>query len=186
MKQRLSNLDVSVLCKIYTNELVGSRLINIYDGGDTKTYILKFNSNTGKKYLLLESSFRMHLIDSFCFNRVIPTSFCAKFRKHLKNKRLEKIEQVGNDRIIDMQFGEGDYCYHLILELFASGNVILTDKDYKILNTLRRYIYDDDNKILVSQVYPMELASKYNLADLNYLEITAWFRDKVIKEQLNN
>lgn len=53
MKQRLSNLDVSVLCKIYTNELVGSRLINIYDGGDTKTYILKFNSNTGKKYLLL-------------------------------------------------------------------------------------------------------------------------------------
>lgn len=186
MKQRLSNLDVSVLCKIYTNELVGSRLINIYDGGDTKTYILKFNSNTGKKYLLLESSFRMHLIDSFCFNRVIPTSFCAKFRKHLKNKRLEKIEQVGNDRIIDMQFGEGDYCYHLILELFASGNVILTDKDYKILNTLRRYIYDDDNKILVSQVYPMELASKYNLEDLNYLEITDWFRDKVIKEQLNN
>ena len=117
---------------------------------------------------------------------MIPTTFCSKFRKHIKNKRLEKISQIGNDRIIDMQFGTGDFCYHIILELFSSGNIILTDKDYKILNTLRRYIYDDDNKILVSQKYPFEMASSYNIENLDYNEITTWFYNKVIKEQVSN
>ena len=45
MKQRLSNIDVSALCQLYNSILVGSRLVNIYDGLDTKTYILKFNTS---------------------------------------------------------------------------------------------------------------------------------------------
>ena len=186
MKQRLSNLDVSILTKNYSSSLVGSRVTNIYDGNDTKTYIIKFKTNTGKSYLLMESSSRIHLIDNYTSTRMIPTTFCSKFRKHIKNKRLEKISQIGNDRIIDMQFGMGDFCYHIILELFSTGNIILTDKDYKILNTLRRYIYDDNNKILVSQKYPMEMASKYNLEKLQHVEITNWFYSKVIQEQVNN
>ena len=134
----------------------------------------------------MESSFRIHSIPDFNSTRIIPTTFCSKFRKHIKNKRLEKISQIGNDRIIDMQFGTGDYCYHIILELFSSGNIILTDKDFKILNTLRRYIYDDNNKILVSQKYPFEMASKYDIEELNHNEITGWFHNKVIEEQVNN
>ena len=39
-------------------------------------------------------------------------------RKHLKSRRLEKIEQLGVDRIIDMQFGANEAAYHLIVELY--------------------------------------------------------------------
>jgi predicted ribosome quality control (RQC) complex YloA/Tae2 family protein len=39
-------------------------------------------------------------------------------RKHLKSRRLEKLEQVGDDRIIDIQFGSGEAAYHVILELY--------------------------------------------------------------------
>ena len=65
MKQRLSNLDVSILTNIYNLKLVGARVVNIYDGNDTKTYVIKFNTDSGKIYLLMESSFRIHSIPDF-------------------------------------------------------------------------------------------------------------------------
>jgi len=42
----------------------------------------------------------------------------VKMRKHLKSRRLEKIEQVGEDRIVDFQFGSSEAAYHIILELY--------------------------------------------------------------------
>jgi len=39
-------------------------------------------------------------------------------RKHLKSRRLEKIDQVGEDRIVDFQFGSNEAAYHIILELY--------------------------------------------------------------------
>jgi len=39
-------------------------------------------------------------------------------RKHLKSRRLERIDQVGEDRIIDFQFGSNEAAYHIILELY--------------------------------------------------------------------
>ena len=47
-------------------------------------------------------------------------------RKHLKSRRLEKITQLGVDRIVDMQFGSGEAAYHLIVELY--DKVIAFDK----------------------------------------------------------
>lgn len=40
---------------------------------------------------------------------------------------------------MDFYFTGGDHPYHLILELYASGNVILTDHQYKILILLRTH-----------------------------------------------
>ena len=59
------------------------------------------------------------------------------YRKHLNNKRVESVKQLGVDRVVDMQFGSDDAAYHVILELYDRGNVVLTDCDYKILNILR-------------------------------------------------
>lgn len=41
-----------------------------------------------------------------------------KLRKHLKSRRLESIEQLGIDRIVNLQFGSGEAAYHLIVELY--------------------------------------------------------------------
>ena len=45
-------------------------------------------------------------------------------RKHLKGRRFEKIEQLGVDRIVDMQFGSGEAAYHVILELYDRVSAI--------------------------------------------------------------
>lgn len=64
-------------------------------------------------------------------------------RKHLKNKRLEVLRQLGMDRIVDMQFGTGEVAYHVILELYDRGNIILTDHELTILNVLRPHTEGD-------------------------------------------
>lgn len=64
-------------------------------------------------------------------------------RKHLKNKRLESLTQIGVDRIIDLQFGSGEAAYHIILELYDRGNIVLTDYEMTILNILRPHTEGD-------------------------------------------
>jgi len=53
---------------------------------------------------------------------------------------------MGFDRIIDLQFGVGEAAYHVILELYDKGNIILADKDYVMLNILRPHTEDEKQK----------------------------------------
>lgn len=79
-------------------------------------------------------------------------------RKHLKNKRLESLRQLGTDRIMDLQFGSGEAAYHIILELYDRGNIILTDYEYIILNVLRPHTEGDKIKFAVREKYPQDRA----------------------------
>ena len=45
--------------------------------------------------------------------------------------------QLGLDRIVHFQFGESEAAYHVILELYDRGNIILCDYTMKTLNILR-------------------------------------------------
>lgn len=57
-----------------------------------------------------------------------------------------------------MTFGQGEAQYNLIIELYAAGNIVLTDKDYNILSLLRSYKLKDDTTVSVGNVYPHEEA----------------------------
>lgn len=52
--------------------------------------------------------------------------------------------QVGQDRIVNLQFGTGEAAYHVIIELYDRGNVVLTDFEYVILNILRPRTESED------------------------------------------
>lgn len=55
--------------------------------------------------------------------------------------------QLGNlDRVVDFRFGSGSYAHHLILELYAQGNLILCDGEYRILALLRTHEYEVSSK----------------------------------------
>ncbi|XP_053489715.1 ribosome quality control complex subunit NEMF isoform X2 [Ictalurus furcatus] len=89
----------------------------------------------------------------------MPSGFAMKCRKHLKSRRLVHIKQLGVDRIVDFQFGSEEAAYHLIVELYDRGNIILTDHEYTILNLLRfRTAEAEDVKIAVRERYPIENA----------------------------
>lgn len=75
-------------------------------------------------------------------------------RKHLRNKRLESLSQLGVDRIVDLQFGTGEAAYHVILELYDRGNLILTDHELRILYILRPHTEGESVRFFVKEIYP--------------------------------
>lgn len=67
----------------------------------------------------------------------MPSGFTMKFRKYLRSKRLEDIKQIGVERVVILTFGSGEATNHVILEMYSSGNIILTDKDFNIILLMR-------------------------------------------------
>jgi predicted ribosome quality control (RQC) complex YloA/Tae2 family protein len=147
--------------------VIGHRVANIYNLS-SKSFLFKLAGAT-KHFLLLESGVRLHTTQYSRDKEKTPSGFAAKLRKHLKLSRLENITQVGADRVVDFQFGSGEKAHHLILELYAQGNVILTDHKYEMLLVLRKFTYEakegdtEEAKVTVHEVYPLKLAREVDV-----------------------
>uniref|UniRef100_A0A4W3JND7 Ribosome quality control complex subunit NEMF n=1 Tax=Callorhinchus milii TaxID=7868 RepID=A0A4W3JND7_CALMI len=112
-----------------------------------------------KAIILIESGIRIHTTEFEWPKNMMPSGFAMKCRKHLKSRRLISVKQLGVDRIVDFQFGSDDAAYHLIVELYDRGNVVLTDHEYTILNLLRFHTNEaDDVKFAVRERYPVDKA----------------------------
>lgn len=70
-----------------------------------------------------------------------PPPFAMVLRKHLKNARMTGVRQLGFDRVLcfdfDTKFGQ----YHLYVEVFRDGNIILTDEQDTIIQPLTHAAY---------------------------------------------
>ena len=70
-----------------------------------------------------------------------PPPFAMVLRKHLKNARMTGVRQLGFDRVLcfdfDTKFGQ----YHLYVEVFRDGNIILTDAEDTIIQPLTHASY---------------------------------------------
>ncbi|KAL1397754.1 hypothetical protein pipiens_009510 [Culex pipiens pipiens] len=157
-KTRFNTYDV--VCSVTElQRLVGMRVNQIYDI-DNKTYLIRLVRNEEKVVLLLESGNRFHTTAFEWPKNVAPSGFTMKMRKHLKNKRLESLRQLGVDRIVDFQFGSGEAAYHIILELYDRGNILLTDCELKILNILRPHVEGEELRFAVREKYPEDRAKQ--------------------------
>ncbi|XP_078591678.1 ribosome quality control complex subunit NEMF-like isoform X2 [Branchiostoma floridae x Branchiostoma japonicum] len=157
MKGRFSTVDLRAILTEIKDSVLGMRVANVYDI-DNKTYLIKLVKTDEKKMLLLESGTRLYATSFDWPKNMMPSGFSMKLRKHLRTRRLISIQQLGSDRIVDMQFGENEAAYHLIVELYDRGNLILTDYEYTILNLLRTRTEGDDVRFAVREKYPLELA----------------------------
>ena len=139
MKLRLTLIDILAEVRDLRVLALGQRLLNVYDI-DEKTFLLRLNEPGREKcVLLIESGTRLHTTRYARDKPKAPGPFAAKLRKHIRGKRLNGIDVVGLDRVVDLTFGFGDTAAHLIVELYDRGNVVLTDAAYNILALLRQY-----------------------------------------------
>ncbi|XP_057335309.1 ribosome quality control complex subunit NEMF homolog [Microplitis mediator] len=156
MKTRFDTYDL--VCSIAElQKLIGMRVNQIYDI-DHRTYLIRLQRSEEKRVLLLESGNRIHTTAFEWPKNVAPSGFSMKMRKHLKNKRLESLTQIGCDRIVDLQFGSNEAAYHVILEVYDRGNIILTDYELTTLNILRPHIEGDKIRFAVREKYPTDRA----------------------------
>lgn len=188
MKSRFDGLDVTAMVGHLHSAFLDRRVLNVYDGGDAETYIIKFDKGIeegkggsadgdagSRGFVLIESGKRFHPLDHFQSEAsVMPSPFAAKLRKHLKGLRASRIFQVGRDRVVVFSFSS----FHLILELYDRGNVILCDSSYTIVALLRSHVYTNkavkgaeapgagdkpssaEVAVQVGHVYPVSYASK--------------------------
>ena len=134
MKQRFSSLDVKIIAHELSAALVTLRLANIYDLS-SRIFLLKFAKPDHREQLVIDSGFRCHLTSFARATAAAPSAFVARLRKFLRTRRVTAVSQIGTDRVIEIQFSDGQY--KLFLEFYAGGNVVLTDGDLTILGLLR-------------------------------------------------
>ncbi|XP_078090271.1 ribosome quality control complex subunit NEMF [Mustelus asterias] len=157
MKSRFNTIDIRAIVS-ELQSLLGMRVNNVYDV-DNKTYLIRLQKPESKTMLLVESGIRIHTTEFEWPKNMMPSGFAMKCRKHLKSRRVIHIKQLGVDRIVDFQFGSDQAAYHLIVELYDRGNIILTDHEYTILNLLRfRTDEVEDVKFAVRERYPVDNA----------------------------
>ncbi|BET00662.1 Fibronectin-Hypothetical protein protein A N-terminus (FbpA) [Nesidiocoris tenuis] len=156
MKTIFTSLDVAAAV-LELQQLVGMRVIQVYDV-DSKTYLFKLHRGEEKCVLLMESGARFHTTSFDWPKNVSPSGFTMKLRKHVKNKRVDSIQQLGTDRIVIVKFGSGEATYNVVLELFNRGNILLADHSLTILNVLRPHTEGDRFKFAVKETYPVDRA----------------------------
>ncbi|KAL4896872.1 telomere recombination-domain-containing protein [Aspergillus ambiguus] len=143
MKQRFSSLDVKtltlnprqVISQELASELVNLRVSNIYDLS-SRIFLFKLAKPDHRKQLIVDSGFRCHVTEYSRVTATSPSPFVTRLRKFLKSRRITSIAQIGTDRVIDFSFSDGQY--HLFLEFFAGGNIIVTDAELTILAVFRQ------------------------------------------------
>ncbi|OAD59339.1 Nuclear export mediator factor NEMF like protein [Eufriesea mexicana] len=168
MKTRFNSYDIA--CTISElQKLIGMRVNQIYDI-DHRTYLIRLQRSEEKYVLLLESGNRIHTTAFEWPKNVAPSGFSMKMRKHLKNKRLESLTQIGVDRMINLQFGSGEAAYHVILELYDRGNIVLTDHEMTILNILRPHTEGDKIRFAVKEKYPMDRAHQNTMPSMKEIQ----------------
>ncbi|SCN58839.1 conserved protein, unknown function [Plasmodium chabaudi chabaudi] len=177
-KQRLTALDIRAIITSCKKTIIGSVVTNIYNISN-KIYVLKCSKKEQKYFLLLEAEKRMHITEWMREKDVMPSGFTMKLRKHLRSRKITNISQLGGDRVVDIQFGYDDNVYHLIVELYIAGNIILTNNEYKIIFILKS---NDDNKkkLKINEIYNVE---EHNAVMLyKYLDI---INNENIKKSIN-
>ncbi|KAG0153377.1 Fibronectin-binding A, N-terminal [Penicillium digitatum] len=135
MKQRFSSLDVKVITQELASECVNLRVSNIYDLS-SRIFLFKLAKPDHRRQLIIDSGFRTHVTQYTRTTATTPSPFVTRLRKYLKSRRITGISQIGTDRIIEISFSDG--AYHIFLEFFAGGNIILTDREYNILAFFRQ------------------------------------------------
>lgn len=131
MKGRLSWLDI----RAGVNELskvVGCHIKTVYSTSK-KAILIKFNN---KEQLLIDPPSKFHLTHK-SHEKVNLTPLALYLRRELSNYRVEKVSQLGFDRIAAIKLRSGKGTLFLIIEMYANGNIILTDENLQIINLLR-------------------------------------------------
>ena len=170
-------LTLSVLAEELKSTLVGGKITKIYQPERDEIILFVFNKQT---YTLLISSNagvnRIHITEMPTDNPKTAPSFCMLLRKHITNSTITGITQMPYERVLEFDLQVNDELGYkknmkLIFELTGkTSNIILTDEQYTILDSIKHLPQDIDSKrIIISgakyaffppqvKIFPFDLA----------------------------
>ncbi|HUU76466.1 MAG TPA: ribosome rescue protein RqcH [Methanoregulaceae archaeon] len=121
-----------------------------------KGVVFRLNGEEHARYhLLIEAGKRAHFSSRLPSPPKMPPSFAMLLRKYLSGGKVLDIRQAGIQRIVTIDIGKRDLTYHLILELFDDGNIVLCDENFTIIKPLIHHRFKDREVVPgVVYVYP--------------------------------
>ncbi len=142
-----------VVLQLYSAGEGTLRLVLCADAGDCALYLTKQSKPNPKS----------------------PPVFCMFLRKHLAGAHITAIDQSGLDRVVTFTLASKDEMLHpvtlkLIIEVMGKySNIILTNEDGKILDSVRRVSIDVSSKrqVLPGARYENPPQEKYNPLELS-------------------
>jgi len=120
---------------------------------DTKTIYIRLNTKNKEKInILIDPGKRMHQIAELPSLPKLPPQYAMFLRKYINGGKITAISQYGLQRTISIDIQKSAQLFHLIIELFDDGNVILCAEDYTIIHPLVRHKFKE-RTILPGVVY---------------------------------
>ena len=162
LQKELKVIEKSTLKRIYKSE----------------NFVFEFKPKKERFYLVVGKNFCY--LDSERIEEKETTGFVNFLSSKLKNKKLLKIEQNDFNKVLVLQFSDFD----LILEFIGKGNIILVDKENKIIASFIQREFKD-RKIIIGGKYkfPSSVEVKENLKieDLNKLHLGKIYKEEILK-----
>jgi predicted ribosome quality control (RQC) complex YloA/Tae2 family protein len=104
---------------------------------DPRILGFRLNGEEKARYnFIVESGRRAHLTGTLPPAPPNPSGFSMLLRKYLLGGKILDIRQHGLERIVEFVVGKRDTTYHLVVELFDEGNIVLCDEEYRIIKPL--------------------------------------------------
>ncbi|MBI4175886.1 MAG: NFACT family protein [Candidatus Aenigmarchaeota archaeon] len=141
VKQGLAALELPYLVK-EASALVGARLDGIRQLSESEFSFSFYVRNLGTMRLVVSLPSYVFLAAGKGEGEWRVSGFCSRLKSILLNARLTAIQQLGNERILELTFSKSE-TFSLFVELFSKGNLLLCDKDRLILSALRTLVFKD-------------------------------------------
>lgn len=130
---------------------------------DPNSFGFRLNGeNKQKSFLYCVSGVRAHFVTELPPAPKNPSGFSMYLRKYIEGGKILSIEQKGIERVLIITIGKGPQEFHLIIELFDEGNLILTNTEFNIINALTQKRFRERD-IIAGAVYDGFAKSPENL-----------------------
>ncbi len=134
----LSSPDIFALVAELSKVIAGARIQKVYHK-ERELHLSIHVPGVGSR-ILVSGPGMFFMTDARLAHDLKPSPYAMFLRKRLAGKRIEGIAQPGFERIVRLDLDEG---FSLFLEVFAKGNIVLTDAEGKIVGILERQEWKD-------------------------------------------
>lgn len=146
----LSGIDIRAVVTEW-NRLLPLWIYKVYVISPGIMLIRLHGKEHARHQLLIEPGKRVHLSTQPFTPPKNPPAFAMLLRKHLQGGRVLGIRQHGIQRIVILDVGRHDRTYHLVIELFDRGNIILCDQEFRIIQPFSPHRFKERDVVAGAQ-----------------------------------
>ncbi len=178
MKKELTGIEVKYLVK-ELQSIVGGRIDKPYH--HEREVFFRINTDSGKRILRIKPPL-VWLSEKKPIAPEKITSFSAILRKYVQGGKIKSVTQLNSERVIKITVSRKDADYFLYIELFGTGNVILTDSHDHILLPLEKQEWKD-RTVDTGQEYslPLTKLDTFNVSEKDFVDAITKFNAAISK-----